>query len=199
MLAVSLLLRQKCVSSLAVDTMNLHYEKNIIIDSFEHYTDITGISQDFEACCAFYYGLRHGCTIRINNIPDTYVILYDQKEPNRRRLNWSLAHEIGHIYMEHESDETREEIETNFFASQLLVPDAVLMALISSGIRITEPLLRDRFFLSQEAARKKLQYLRKCGSPEMVNRDILKVFEMPLKKEFSLQGVPQGCLHHIQG
>lgn len=53
-----------------------------------------------------------------------YVVCY-RSDGNRARLNFTLAHELGHIVLRHQSSEPWEEREADAFASHLLCPDAV--------------------------------------------------------------------------
>lgn len=53
-----------------------------------------------------------------------YVVCY-RADGNRARMNFTLAHELGHIVLQHRSSEPWEEREADAFASHLLCPDAV--------------------------------------------------------------------------
>ncbi len=74
-----------------------------------------------------------GCTI-VREAENTreYIILYNERDP-RRRIRWTLAHEIGHIALGHlelrpgDRPEKRVlEAEANYFAKNLLAPMAVI-------------------------------------------------------------------------
>ncbi len=55
-----------------------------------------------------------------------YIIIYNEKH-SRRRIRWTIAHELGHIFLGHfEHPETSKDSEANYFAQQLLMPLAVL-------------------------------------------------------------------------
>lgn len=49
------------------------------------------------------------------------MILYNSKKPPNR-IRFSIAHELGHIVLEHTSKSEEEEIEANYFASNFLAP-----------------------------------------------------------------------------
>ena len=64
--------------------------------------------------------------------PDTgmyrYVIYFNDRCPTPERIAWSLAHEIGHIYLGHHDEEPKEEheLEANFFAKYLMAPPPLI-------------------------------------------------------------------------
>lgn len=87
---------------------------------------------------------------------DAHDIAYN-KEQHRHRQRFTIAHEIGHLLMEHAEDRTFdleseacEEIEANQFASELLIPLKMLKADIADGIRTFKDLAK-RYDVSQEA------------------------------------------------
>jgi len=183
--AIRLLSFQEHMFELAVDVKRLIFNKTVIIDSLEQYAWITGIDHDYETHCKLYYGLQNGCTIRAAD--GTYLILYDDHMKNKRRQNWSLAHEVGHIYLGHESDGPIEEVEANFFAAQILAPDIVIKTLVQSGVTLTEDFLYKQFFLSREAAGRKLHYLRNtlCSQSSPLEEAVLDVFSRAIRSELA--------------
>lgn len=68
------------------------------------------------------YGDADAFTMRCGN---RYVVCYRQGG-NPARLNFTLAHELGHILLNHVEDEAADEAEANCFAGHLLCPDPVL-------------------------------------------------------------------------
>ena len=64
-------------------------------------------------------------------------ILFNDSQ-NRRRYRFSIAHEIGHIWLEHKEDTKENEAEANFFAAYLLVPVPLIIKYeISESARIS--------------------------------------------------------------
>lgn len=61
-----------------------------------------------------------------------YLILYNDSH-NEARMRWTIAHELGHIMLDHVTQNDtvleRMEAEANYFALQLLAPLAVLDAM----------------------------------------------------------------------
>lgn len=90
-LAVKLLLRQR-ITSLRTDPLHLDCSGQILVDSVQHYAECVGRSaEDFMAqssrdCQAYaVYG--------------RYLILYNREVLSSCRRRWSIAHELGHIWL----------------------------------------------------------------------------------------------------
>ena len=130
--------------------------KGVKISSYQKYSEITGvpiskITLGHESDDAFLLsGLR----------PNLTLILYD-KEKYGPRMKHTLWHEIGHIKCGHKKHGEQEEIEAHFFAAQANAPNVIIKALAQRGYSINAKLLMDCFGISQEAADKKMFYLRK--------------------------------------
>lgn len=96
------------------------------------------------------------------------IIFYNQDE-REERVRFSMLHEIGHYLLEHKMDThdkalyDKQEIETNFFAAQLLMPEQTLQELQTRGKRITVDFLVDSFRVSKEAANKRIDSLQKIN------------------------------------
>ncbi len=89
------------------------------------------------------------------------LILYNNETSNKGRTLWTLAHEMGHLVLNHSDQNEISEIEANTFASQLLLPQCVLKALFLGGKKITIPYLQSRFGLSVSAAKSCLKLVGK--------------------------------------
>lgn len=89
------------------------------------------------------------------------LILYNNETSNKGRMLWTLAHEMGHLVLNHSDQNEISEIEANTFASQLLLPQCVLKALFLGGKKITIPYLQSRFGLSVSAAKSCLKLVGK--------------------------------------
>lgn len=57
-----------------------------------------------------------------------YIIYFNDNIANPKRIAWSLAHEIGHIYLGHHDEEPQNdhEMEANFFAKYLMAPPPLI-------------------------------------------------------------------------
>jgi hypothetical protein len=132
--------------------------KGVKISSYQKYAALTGISVEKitlgnELNDAFLLkGLRPGIDI----------ILYDE-EKLITRMKHTLLHEIGHIKCGHSKHGEQEEIEAHFFASQVNAPTALLKVIEKRGYNIDVQLLMSGFGLSEEAAKKKMDYLGRYG------------------------------------
>lgn len=149
-LATELLSKQQ-LSSTKIDARKLVYEKEIVFDSIQNYCIATKTP-----ITKFYSKgkLRDGCTID-DRESDLYFILYNENLCENR-INWTIAHEVGHIYMRHKYDSAKEEIEAHFFAAQLLMPEYVLLQIYFNSGSLTKKDLTTLFFVSGEAAEKRI-------------------------------------------
>lgn len=97
---------------------------------------------------------------------DKYIIFYNDNQLKTRQ-RWTIAHEIGHIVMKHSFENIDEqlyskmEVEANFFAAQLLIPNQIINIAIERGYNITVDFIIQNFNVSEEAAIKKLETLNK--------------------------------------
>ena len=120
-LARTLLLSQKPIR-LPIRVERLSFDKSVVIDSLEHYCVITN-STMHQLCAGNMAALKDGCTlVRQREDRKIYVILYNARAGSVRRQNFTLAHEVGHIYLNHEDDGPECEQQANAFAAELLLP-----------------------------------------------------------------------------
>jgi len=132
--------------------------KGVRVSSYQKYAAITGISVKEitlgnELKDAFLLkGLRPGITL----------ILYDE-DKYIARIKHTLLHEVGHVKCGHRKHGEQEEIEAHFFAAQVNAPNALLKAIEKRGYNINIPFLINGFGLSEEAAKKKMDYLGRYG------------------------------------
>jgi len=98
-----------------------------------------------------------------------YIIFYNEYAYYPRMI-WSIVHEMGHFYLDHNLDfkgisreeYEKQEIEANFFAAQLLMPDQIIWELVERyHLSITESFLQKQFEVSKEAADKRIETLSK--------------------------------------
>lgn len=153
--ATKLLLTQS-PSSLPVDVRSLKYNRPILFDTVQNYSIIT------QSPVLFLPGnsiLKDGCMIKARG---AHLILYNKSaEKCPERLNWTLAHEVGHAYLGHTKDGPTEEIEANWFAAQLLMHENILrdMAHLNHGLSAQE--IADLFKVSITAAEKRISSLNR--------------------------------------
>lgn len=102
----------------------------------------------------------------LQNLNNRSIIFYNNSptiKPERKKF--SLAHELGHITLEHNFDDKSNydiyEIEANFFAAQLLMPEQIINELRRRGLQITKENLIKWFGVSGQAAQKRLDTLQK--------------------------------------
>lgn len=153
------LLYKQDVSNRILNIRNLTYDKNIIFDSIQNYCQLTRtplfyfLSEDKQM-------LKDGCTIYVPE-HDLYIILYNADITYFEHLNWTLAHEVGHIYLGHTKDDDLEEVEAHYFAAQLLMPDYTLFMTAKEHGGISSEDITEIFGVSPEAAQKRIQTMKK--------------------------------------
>lgn len=100
---------------------------------------------------------------------DKCIIFYDEHKP-KTHVTFSLLHEFGHERLEHDfarkdaESYHNYEVESNFFAAQLLMPEQLIRAMQSRGKNITCLFLQYAFGVSGQAATKRLETLAKTNA-----------------------------------
>lgn len=136
-----------------VDVTKLKYENNIVIDSIQNFCKITKL--DFNTLMRVAHKtIDDGCLIKWDGFN---FILYNAKTRSKKRINWTIAHEVGHIYLGHRVDGDQEEVEAHFFAAQLLMPHYTIHMITEHKGNITKDDIRRIFGVSTTAAEKRLQ------------------------------------------
>lgn len=148
--ATALLLTQN-VSRFHINVCELTLSKHIHITSMQDFCKTTGfLMSDFPTSHCEAFTLKQG---------DENIILYDDSVSNKARKNWSIAHELGHVLLNHKDDDGISEIEANFFAAQLIAPEIVLLALHKRWGKLSYTDLPLLFNISHQAAKKRIQTL----------------------------------------
>lgn len=157
-LATELLYKQN-VKDRVLDIQHLNYEdKTILFDSIQNYAFITHRPlSDFY--CNDKHILKDGCLLVAEN--NIYIVLYNAEIDYWEHLNWTLAHEIGHIYLGHKKDGPTEEVEAHYFAAQLFMPEYSIMMMSREHGSISKNDLIEIFGVSPEAASKRISTMRK--------------------------------------
>lgn len=174
------LLNQQNIKSLKIDVMTLKYDKTIIFDTMQNYERLSNQPIPIKYRDGV---LQDGCTIKVKN--NLFLILYNERVTNPLRLNWTLAHEVGHIYLGHDVNDSIHEVEAHCFAAQLLMPEIVIRELAAECPDISALDIYFLFNVSTDAAQKRIETLHKkqyyfC---DYENRQLLNKC-LPLIKEY---------------
>jgi len=128
----------------------------VVLASYAEYAARTGVDAETLAASAMPDGFMFA------RGQQPCIILYNEQKPDARR-RFTIAHEIGHIALKHCEHGAAEEAEANFFAAQLLMPDAILRFVRDRRRVVTAAFLQGSFDVSRTAARRKLSYLETGG------------------------------------
>ena len=169
-LATQLLYSQSKKTDLKTNIESLAFDKNIKFVTIQDFCDKTKNSILCFQCSD--NNLPDGMCQYIEKT-DTYVVLYNQSLfPHRKK--WTIAHELGHIYLGHTEDNDIAEIEAHFFAAQLLMPEQVVLYLkdLNDG-DITAEKLVELFDVSFESATKRINTIKKAPTNFVLSDHIL--------------------------
>jgi len=151
------LLAKQIFNSTFINIISLNYDKRIYFDTIQNYCEITNTKLE----CFINKKtnlLKDGCLIVYDGI---YLILYNKKIQSKEHLNWTLAHEIGHIYLGHYNDSKIEEIEAHYFAAQLLMPEYTIFQIKCKYKSLSQKDIYMLFNVSYEAAEKRIKTINK--------------------------------------
>lgn len=133
-------------------------QSSIVCRSYQtakkHGVDITAFGS--ESATIFKYG-------------DKTIIFYNETASSSH-IAFSILHEFGHDVLGHDFTKKdkesyhKYEVEANFFAAQLLMPEQVIREMQSRGRRIDSPFLQTAFGISSQAADKRIETLAKSNS-----------------------------------
>ncbi len=155
--AVNLLLSQD-LDHFPLSLFNFTFQKNILIDSIQNYCAVTGT--DLKNYTGLKGKIKDGVHLYFPS-KNLYLILYHEKITNRERLYFTLAHELGHIYLGHQKDDPLQEIEANYFASHLLIPEVILSYILTHYQDVTLLELASFFRVSKGAMNRSITRYRK--------------------------------------
>lgn len=151
-LASELLANQSGLTA-KVDVTKLKYNNNIVIDSIQNFCKL--IKFDYNTLMKMAHKtIDDGCLLKYKGFN---FILYNAKAKYKKRINWTIAHEVGHIYLGHRADGDQEEVEAHFFAAQLLMPHYTIHMITEHKGNITKDDIKRLFGVSTTAAEKRLQ------------------------------------------
>ncbi|MCL2755350.1 MAG: ImmA/IrrE family metallo-endopeptidase [Oscillospiraceae bacterium] len=145
-------------------------DRRVVFDTFQNYAKITGSKpltkqQVPDGCTLYKHGIHTILThevaaVRLHRSSTTAQI--KNAESAQLRNRWTIAHELGHIYLAHAQDGEAEEKQAHAFASELLMPAPILLELrkrLSRGLAASE--LSRLFGVSNSAANNRLEYLQR--------------------------------------
>lgn len=110
------------------------------------------------------FGSDSACLSRNNG---KNILFYNQDEWNIRD-SFNVLHETGHFLMNHETNLEKDdhvygkqEVETNYFTAQMLMPMQVLKEIQRRGYKVCESFIVKHFGVSYSAAKKRMATLNK--------------------------------------
>lgn len=150
-----LLLQEDLIFPIDVEKLKLK-DKSIVFSSYLNYAKKTGISvSDLNPDGKYNDAMVYSRSV------NEKLILYNSEIYSKGRILWNKAHELGHIVLNHKEQGELEEIEANTFASQLLLPQCLLKALIQNNLKVSSDYIVAKFGLSNAAAKSCLKLVSK--------------------------------------
>lgn len=140
-----------------LDIFNIKLNKDIIIISFDEMANRSNTNYET------IKELADGADAFKHDYEEITFIIYDNKINSTGRKRWSIAHEYGHIVLNHKKQSAKNEVEANFFAANLLLPQCILKELVLKRGDITKDYLKNKFSISEEAAEKYLSKINGRG------------------------------------
>lgn len=128
--------------------------RNTVIYTYQQAAEHLNMDEfDFERRCAG----AEAFTIRgkTQEGEAAYVVCY-RNGGHPGRLNFTLAHELGHMILDHKADDAADEEEANCFAQHLLCPEPALRQLEAEE-KLTAQRVSRACFVSLSAAEKVLR------------------------------------------
>ena len=178
-LTATKLLLQQDLDSLYIDIRKFKFDRPIIIDSYQHYAEVT-----HRSFYDFYCDEQNGCGV-FKLRSGLNVILYDDDETCETRKHWGIVHEVGHIYLNHDSDERTEEIEAHFFTAQITMPEVALLYAYKCQGNLSAEDIHNNFNASLESACRRVQTLnRKRISFNIYDKLLLKKLKPHIESAF---------------
>lgn len=146
------------ITGLSFDPRSLDLtSEGIVIDTVENYARLTR-----ENVNCFVGRNIKGCYVL--KARGYQIILYQSSlvDPDERKI-YGITHELGHIYCEHKCDDDIQEIEANFFAAQVLMPEIVVYHIRDNykNCHINAHDLVKLFNVSYEAASRRIKTFNK--------------------------------------
>lgn len=108
---------------------------------------------------------------------DIYTILYNESVRRHSSYRWDIAHELGHLFLDHIEETEKEETEANVFARQLLMPEYSVLRLMRDYEIRNVNALAYIFQVSETIARYRVENLKHRGCIRISSDDI-SIWEM---------------------
>lgn len=105
-----------------------------------------------------------------------FIMFYNELITDKHRIVFSVLHELGHFYLEHDMNKLKEleakdfskfrslynvyELEANYFAAQLLMLKQIIFELMKKGQNVTAGYLVKTFNVSAQAAQIRIKNMR---------------------------------------
>ena len=173
--AATQVLRKQNFNVVDIDVRKFTYSKDIVFIETWKYCDCIGIS-DWELRRI----IDDGCTIHDTKTDICTVIYNDRCDErySRGRVQYTLAHEVGHIYLDHGAEDDRtDEVEANAFASQLLMPEYTILRMYNDYGYVNQGAISAIFGVSKSAAQNRLDSLKRRKGI-YYNQDDIDVYEL---------------------
>lgn len=139
-------------------------------------TDINLHTFSWAMCNNVCYEIFQSDSAVIQEINGIYTVYYNENKSDTHN-RFSIAHEWGHYELGHDFDAgcknmylyRMQEIATNRFAAQLLMPMHVIKEFENRGIEITPSFIQRTFYVSEEAAGIRFKNFEKY-CPELLSK-----------------------------
>ena len=129
-------------------------EQAIIVCSYQEFSANTGIPIH-----TITLGGRLKDGFCVFGVDITRTMIFYNADTYTQRVRFTIMHEVGHVILNHKRNTQTQEAEANFFASQFLMPSALLLEIRRRGYNLDENKLCRTFNVSIAAARIKLEQL----------------------------------------
>ncbi|WP_312645350.1 ImmA/IrrE family metallo-endopeptidase [Hydrogenoanaerobacterium sp.] len=153
--ATQLLLKQKLETTL-INAKDLDLDFPVYFDTIQNYCKTVDI---LPSQLMVNGNLPLGWSLRKQGY---CVVLYNDKLYGDR-LNWTIAHEIGHIYLGHDESDPVQEIEAHFFAAQILSPEVAIRQIWRRNGDIAADDVNEFFKVSYTAAQKRVNLIKRTS------------------------------------
>lgn len=141
---------------------------------------------EFERRCA---GVD-ACTFREDDEAGTAYLVCWRAGGNRARLNFTLAHELGHIVLGHRGNDPGAEAEADCFASHLLCPRPALRLLQAKCGAIYAEQVAELCYVSLSAALM-IDQTPQVFVPENLETEVEKLFSASISQASEVQKPPE--------
>ena len=168
------------ITSFEIDIPSLKFEQKVIFDTCENYAKTTGLP------VSGFSVITDGCTFKRGELnliltrhKSTPMLHRSIRATTDNRLNWTLAHEVGHVVLGHTTDGVEQERQADVFAGELLMPELVILELqrrLGRPLQIGE--VSRLFGVSQSAAAIRLMSIqRRSFFSAYLKTELMKKYE----------------------